>query len=202
LEGPDRSGKSTQARRLAGALRRAGRRVVHTREPGGTAFAEAIRSLLLDPRQRVHPLAELLLYEAARAQHTGEVIRPALRRGDVVVSERYTMATLAYQGVARGLPLPLIRRLNRVATGGLEPDLTLVLDMPDREFSRRGAGRGRDRLEAEGARFRAKVRSGYLRLARTERRTALLRAVDGPDAMSRCVLGSVARRLPELGLAR
>lgn len=174
LEGPDKSGKSTQAVLLVQALRKRGLRVVHTREPGGTAFAEAVRAVLLDPKHKVVPLAELLLYEAARAQHTEELLLPALRRGDVVVSERYTLATLAYQAGGRGLAVPLVRSLNRVATRGLEPDLCLVLDIPDSEFGKRDRRRRLDRLEKEGSDFRLKVRKAYRRLARLEPRTVLV----------------------------
>ena len=106
FEGGEGSGKSTQARRLVAALRRRGLRPVHTREPGGTAIAEAVRRVLLTPGGRVAPLTELLLYEAARAQHLFEVVRPALARGAVVVCERYTDATEAYQGSGRACPWP------------------------------------------------------------------------------------------------
>ena len=181
LEGPDNSGKSTQAALLAAAVRAKGRSVVHTRDPGGTGFAEAIRKVLLDPKHEVDPLAELLLYEAARAQHTQERLLPALRAGSTVVCERYTLATLVYQGFARSLPLPLIRRLNRIATGGLQPDLTVVLDVPDREFRRRDPSRRHDRLEREPDAFRRRVRRGYRALAASEPRTVLIDA-DRPQA--------------------
>jgi len=165
LEGPDKCGKSTQARLLVSALKKTGREVVHTREPGGTRLAERIRGLLLDPGPSVHPLAELLLYEAGRAQHVSEFIRPALARGAAVVSERFTLATLAYQGCARGFPLGLIRRLNRIATGGLEPDLTVVLDIPDSAFRQRDPSRKLDRLEREDTAFRRRMRAGYRKLS-------------------------------------
>ncbi len=173
LEGPDKSGKSTQAELLAKFLRARKISCVHTREPGGTAFAEAIRKILLDPRHDVVPLAELLLYEAARAQHTEERIRPALKKGRVVLCERYGLASLAYQGYGRGFSLKLIRRLNDLATGGLRPDLTIVLDMPESEFAKRRR-RKHDRLERESAAFRARVREGYRRLAKREKRVALV----------------------------
>ncbi|MBI4425358.1 MAG: dTMP kinase [Elusimicrobia bacterium] len=194
LEGPDRSGKSTQAGLLARHLRERGLAVLHTREPGGTGLAEAIRKVLLDTRYTVRPLTELMLYEAARAQHTEDALRPALREGRVVVSERYTLATLAYQGAGRALPEPLIRRLNRIATSGLEPDLTLILDVPDREFHRRLTRRA-DRLELESRRFRERVREGYRRLARSERRTFLIDADRPVDAVRRDVLRLVERVL-------
>jgi len=174
LEGPDKSGKSTQAGLLVKALRARGLRVVHTREPGGTVFAEAVRSLLLDPSHKIHPTAELLLYEAARAQHTEDLLRPALAAGKTVVCERYTTATLAYQGFGRGLPSPLIRTLNRIATGGLAPDLCVVLDVPDSAFRARDPNRAHDRVERAGGAFRRRVRAGYRALARREPRTTLI----------------------------
>ncbi len=174
LEGPDKCGKSTQARLLARHLQRQGRRFIHTREPGGTSLAESIRRVLLDPRQKVDPLAELFLYEASRAQHTREKILPALKKGSWVLCERYSLATLAYQGHARRLPMPMIRTLDRIATGGLRPDFTIVLDIPESEFAARDRGRKLDRLERESLAFRKRVREGYRRLARTEPGCALI----------------------------
>ncbi|MBI3553946.1 MAG: dTMP kinase [Elusimicrobia bacterium] len=165
LEGPDKSGKSTQARSLVEKLKALKVPVLHTREPGGTSFAEEIRRILLDPAHKVEPLAELLLYEAARAQHTEETLRPALRSGRLVVCERYTLSTEVYQGFARGLDRGLVERANALATGGLKPDLTVVFDLPASEFDSRDASRRHDRLEREPAAFRRKVRLGYQRLA-------------------------------------
>ncbi|MBI3298060.1 MAG: dTMP kinase [Elusimicrobia bacterium] len=194
LEGPDKSGKSTQAKRLASALRARGREVVHTREPGGTSLAEAVRRVVLDPALEVHPLAELLLYEAARAQHTAELIRPALARGAVVVCERYTLATLVYQGLARGLGVPLAKRVDRAATGGLEADLTVVLDIPETLFAKRDPSRAHDRLERESTAFRRRVRQGYRTLARRLPRTALIDA----DRPADIVYEAVAARVEAL----
>lgn len=163
LEGPDKSGKSTQARLLVERLRALGREVVHTREPGGTSFAEEVRRILLSTEHTVHPVAELLLYEASRAQHTEEKLRPALAEGKVVVCERYTLSTAVYQGYARGLSKTLVEAANSLATGGLEPDVTFVLDIPETEFGARDTGRVLDRLESEPAAFRRKVRQGYLK---------------------------------------
>ena len=192
LEGPDKSGKSTQARRLIEALRARGRAVTHTREPGGGAVAEAVRRVLLDPALKVDPLAELFLYEASRAQHAREILRPALERGEVVVCERYTMSTDVYQGLARGLGLTLTRALNRLATEGLAPDLTVVIDVPDAEFSRRDRDRVHDRLERESAAFRRRVRAGYRRLARAPR-AVLLDGRRTPDDLHQDILSRVLR---------
>lgn len=176
LEGPDKSGKSTQAALLTRAILNARRKAIHTREPGGTSvpFAEKIRELLLDPVNVVHPLSELLLYEAARVQHVEELVRPAMERGAVVVCERFTLATLVYQGFARGLDPALVKRLNAIAANGVRPDLTVVLDIPEAQFRKRDAGRKLDRLELETAKFRKRVREGYRRAAKTEAKTILL----------------------------
>jgi len=166
LEGPDKTGKSTQAGFLVKHLEKLGFSVVWTREPGGTPFAEAIRAALLNPEHKVSAMAELLLYEASRAQHVGEKILPALKAGKIVVCERFTMSTLAYQGYGRGMPLSEIEKLNRLASGGLKPDLTFVFDMDDSEFSRRLSKKRSDRLELEPAEFRLRVQKGYRELAK------------------------------------
>jgi dTMP kinase len=169
LEGVEGSGKSTQIRHLAEALRQAGYRVLQTREPGGTPSAEAIRDILLTaPSQE--PIAsqtEALLILAARCQHVTHLITPALRRATVVLCDRFSDSTLAYQGFARGLDLEWLMEANRIATGGLTPDLTLVLDLPvSVGLARRRADRGQqNRLDRETARFHRKVRRGFLTLA-------------------------------------
>lgn len=196
LEGPDKCGKSTQAKLLAGHLRRQGIPFIHTREPGGTGLAESIRRLLLDTRHPVDPLAELFLYEASRAQHTREKILPALERGRWVLSERYSLATMAYQGYARKLPLPLIRTLDRIATGGLDPDLTVVLDIPESEFSSRDRSRRLDRLERESRLFRRRVREGYRRLARGRRGCALVNGRLPMDQVHAAIVRLLGRLRP------
>ncbi|MFI5362010.1 MAG: dTMP kinase [Elusimicrobiota bacterium] len=193
LEGPDKSGKSTQARLLAEALRARGLTVLHTREPGGTSVAEGVRSVLLNPQLHIDPVAELFLYEASRAQHVSEKIRPALARGEVVLCERFTMSTDAYQGVARGLGLKTTRALNAVATGGLKPDLTVVLDIPVAEFDSRDQGRELDRLEREHASFRVLVRKGYRRLALSSPKTALIDATRPEEDIHRLILAKVEK---------
>jgi dTMP kinase len=169
LEGVEGSGKSTQIRNLAEVLRQAGYRVLHTREPGGTPSAEAIRDILLTaPSQEpIAPQTEALLILAARCQHVTYLITPALRRATVVLCDRFSDSTLAYQGFARGLDLEWLMEANRIATGGLTPDLTLVLDLPvSVGLARRRADRGQqNRLDRETARFHRKVRRGFLTLA-------------------------------------
>lgn len=196
LEGPDKSGKSTQAALLVRGLRARKIKVVHTREPGGTSFAEAIRQILLNPKHRVDPLAELLLYEAARAQHTKEKLLPALNKGLVVISERYTLATLAYQGYARGISLATIRNLNHIASFGLKPDLTLVLDIPELQFGSRDKARKLDRLESEPSLFRRRVRQGYIKLSRSEPQVLLVDGSLGIALVQKKIEAAVERLLP------
>ena len=167
MEGPDGSGKTTQISLLAKVLTSEGREVVQTREPGGTPLADRIRVLVLDPaHDKMTARTEALLYMAARAQHTAELIRPALERGAVVISDRYADSTLVYQGVARGLPLDSLIWLNRFATEELTPDLTLLLDGDTDCLAQRVTSRGnKDRLDNEDPEFHRKVREGFLLLA-------------------------------------
>ena len=167
MEGPDGSGKTTQIALLAKVLTREGLEVVQTREPGGTPLADRIRALVLDPaHDKMTARTEALLYMAARAQHTAELIRPAMERGAVVISDRYTDSTLVYQGVARGLPLDSLIWLNRFATEELTPDLTLLLDGDTDCLAQRVTSRGnKDRLDNEDPEFHRKVREGFLLLA-------------------------------------
>ncbi|MFP6636851.1 MAG: dTMP kinase, partial [Dehalococcoidia bacterium] len=160
-EGGDGSGKSTQARNLSQRLRRRSIPALLTREPGGTPSGESIRRLLKGQRS-FRPMSELLLFEAARAQLVESVIRPGLDGGTTVICDRYTASTVAYQGHGRGLDLALIQRLNEMATGGLVPDLTVLLDLsPLVGLSRREAA-GSDPFESAPQEFQCKVREGYL----------------------------------------
>jgi dTMP kinase len=172
LEGIDGCGKTTQLQRLmawlpGSGLLAPGGQVVLTREPGGTSLGQALRQLLLHPPQGAAPLstAELLLYAADRAQHVEQVIRPALAAGHWVLSDRFSGSTAAYQGYGRGLDLSLIGQLEAIATAGLQPDLTLWLDLPLEESLRRRYGRAPDRIEAGGQPFLERVLSGFAALA-------------------------------------
>jgi len=169
IEGPDGCGKSTQADLLVEYLRSVGYIVVHTREPGGVSIAESFRKILLDPQNMITPLTELLLYSAARAQHTEELILPEVQHGKIVVCERYTDATLAYQGYGRGLSLKMISTLNKIASSGVKPDMTVYLDIDTAKGLENVKNRvSVDRLEAEGLKFHDKVRKGYLEIARED----------------------------------
>jgi dTMP kinase len=189
FEGIEGCGKSTQAARLADALEAGGRKVLRTRQPGGSAIGQKIREILLDrANTALTPLAELLLYEADRAQHVSEVIRPALDRGEVVISDRYADATAAYQGAARGLDPRTVAELNRIATGGLVPERTFVLDLaPDVALGRAKARGAPDRLEAEGLAFHQRVRDGYLAIAKAE--PARVRIVDASGTVESIAQG-------------
>jgi dTMP kinase len=166
LDGPDGGGKTTQAARLAEWLRARGDEVVSCRDPGGTALGERLRGILLDRDTVDLSLrAEMLLYMAGRAQLVAEVIRPALAAGRTVVSDRFLLANLVYQGYAGGLPVDEVAQVGRAATGGLLPDLTLVLDLPP-EAARARVGAARDRIEDRPESYHARVRDGFLRAAR------------------------------------
>jgi dTMP kinase len=198
LEGIEGSGKTTQCARLAKFLREQGYRVVETREPGGTPIAECIRDLLLglsstrpqavpsatDP---LTPQCEAALIFAARSQHVAEVIKPALREGAVVLCDRFSDSTLAYQGYARGLPLRDLCRMNGFATNGLTPDLTLLFDLPVAVglARRRQEGTSQNRLDRESVRFHERVRKGFLKLhTRFPGRIHLLDARLDPDTVA------------------
>ena len=188
LEGPDRCGKSTQAKLLYNYFIAQRQDVVLTREPGGTPTAEKIRQIVLEPGLDVRPMAELLLYEASRAQHTQEKILPALQEGKIVICERYTMSTCAYQGYARGIDLKLIHTVNDIATTGLKPDLTLVFLMSDKYFTSRGEYLFADRLEREDMQFRQDMRQGYKNLVSTTENAYLLDADGDVDSIHQQVV--------------
>ena len=192
IEGIDGAGKSTQARLLAEWLRERGAEVLLTREPGGTKLGERLRAVLLDGQAAVSAAAELFLYAADRAQHVEEVIRPALGEGRTVVCERYADSTAAYQGYGRRLDLDFVHQVNRFATGGLEPDLTLLLDLPV-EVARQRMAQTPDRLEREDAGFHTRVAAGYRELARAQpQRVRVVDATPEPREVFRNVTRVVA----------
>lgn len=198
FEGIEGSGKSTQLRRLQQHLERCGHRVLATREPGGCPISDAIRAILLAPGNReMTPRAELLLYAAARAQHVEQTILPALAAGTVVLCDRYIDATSAYQGAGRHLDSDLIGTLNRLATVGLTPDITLLLDLPVTTGLPRARRRNRKtpllaegRFELEELDFHQRVRDCYLALAAGERRFRVVPA-DGPEELIASRIGLV-----------
>jgi dTMP kinase len=162
LEGIEGSGKSTQAKRLATFLRTLGYTTIETREPGGTPVAEKIRAVMLDPTtEPIAPETEAFLVFAARRQHVSQVIEPALRRGHIVLCDRFNDSTLAYQGYARGLDIELLREMNQLATEGIEPDLTILFDVPVETGLARRRALVTNRLDRETVRFHQKVRAGF-----------------------------------------
>lgn len=197
LEGPEASGKSTQARLLRRFLESRGWRVTLTREPGGVPLAESVRKIFLDRAFRLSPWAELFLVNAARAEHVAHVIRPALAQGRAVLCDRFTDSTEAYQGHGRGLPLADVRAVNRLAAGGLKPQLTLLLDTPPRRgLARAKARQAPDRMESQAVAFHKKVRAGFLSLARREpRRVRLIPWREGPEEVHREVADIVGHFL-------
>lgn len=192
LEGGDAVGKSTQVRLLAERLRAHGHDVVETLEPGGTALGARLRAVLLDAASTITPSAEALLMAADRAQHVAEVLRPALERGAWVVSDRFVPSSLAYQGVARGLGVEPVEALSRFATGGLEPDLVLVVTVaPDEAQHRLGAER--DRLEGESAEFVDAVHAAYCTLA-AERDWSVVDGSGSPEQVAEAIWTVVEER--------
>jgi len=199
FEGGEGSGKSTQVTRLVERLAEAGLDPLVTREPGGTRLAEAIRALLLDPGQAPGPVTEALLMEAARADLVSTLLRPALGQGRVVLCDRYGDSTLAYQGAGRGLDAGTLAAWNRIATGGLVPDLTFLFDVAPRlGLSRRATAEGRpNRLDLESEAFHTRVRERYLELARSEPgRFVVLDASRPADTLAEAVWSAVSARLP------
>ena len=188
FEGIDGSGKSTQLRLLGNFLKANGCDVLLTREPGGTTLGLRLRAAVLDATEEVDPLTELLLYAADRAQHVRRKLRPALETGQVVISDRYADATVAYQGAGRGFSPELISQIVQLATEGLKPDLTLLFDLPIDESTNRTARRtgknsgqlSRDRLDIENADFHTRVRDAYLQIALREPERVKLIDTSGP----------------------
>jgi dTMP kinase len=200
LEGVEGSGKTTQAAMLADALRNRGYSAIVTREPGGTQVGQAIRGIFLDAAVALEPAAELLLVLADRAQHVREKLKPAIAAGEIVISDRYSDSTIAYQGYGRGFDLNLLRDLNQLASDSLNPDLTLLLDCPaelglerTRARSQHGAA---DRFEGERLEFHHRVREGFLAVARAEpSRVTLIDASRPAAEVAAAILGAATARL-------
>ena len=195
LEGPEGSGKSSQARRLAQWLRRHGHRVECVRDPGSTALGRSLRQALLHSRAAMSPLMEALLFIGGRVQLVEERIRPTLQRGRVVVCDRFHDSTVVYQGDGGGVPTALLERVGRRAIGGLMPALTIVLDVPT-EIGFRRLRRAHDRMERKTRAFHRRVRAGFLRLAKREpRRFVVINATQAPQAIASQIEAIVRRRL-------
>jgi len=198
LEGIDGAGKSTQAERLAEVLRASGNTVVSVRDPGTTSLAERVRGILLDRTVTgVDPMAELMLYLACRAQLVGEVVRPALAAGSIVISDRYADSSVAYQGYGRELGANVVRQSNALATGNLQPDLTLVIDIPVEITKDRMNGKIADRLESEKRSFHERIRNGFLEIAKDEpERVVVIDGTKTPDEVHAEIVRVVSTRFP------
>jgi len=200
LEGPEGAGKSTQSTKLAAALTERGFDVFSTREPGGTTAGEMIRRIVLDGPE-LSSWTEALLFTAARAQLVQEVIRPQLEARRVVLCDRYSDSTLAYQGYGRGLDLAILARLQDQATGGLRPGLTFLLDLPVESGLSRIPPASLDRLDREVADFHRRVRQGYLEMAaRDSSRWEVVDAAQPPDRLAERMLAVTLQRLTQAGL--
>ena len=202
FEGIEGSGKTTQLNRLAATLRERGKNVVVTKEPGGTPLADRIRAILLDSGSVIDPVAELFLFAASRRQNVMEVIRPAIARGDVVLCDRFTDSTLAYQGFGRLLTLDRLRALNDWATDSTRPDVVLIFDLAEELGLTRARSRNEEaaadegRFELEDLRFHRRVREGYLALAAAEpRRYAVISAEGTADEVYARMMDALESRL-------
>jgi dTMP kinase len=203
VEGVEGSGKSTQTGRLALYLRGRGLEVVQTSEPDGTPLGSRVRALFEADGPTPTPLTQTFLFAAARQEHVTRVIEPALARGAVVISDRYTDATVAYQGYGQGVDVQSIGELNMLATGGLLPDLTLVLDLDPVVGMRRIRGRVLDAFEKMDLAFHRRVREGYLEIAHNDKSRVLVLAADrDPDALHAEIVRAVEERLAGRGDGR
>ncbi len=196
LEGAEGSGKSTQVRLLGDWLQRLGLPHVLTREPGGTAVGEEIRAILLHGDD-IPAATELLLMNAARAVFVDQVVKPALADGRIVVADRFSLSSLAYQGYGRGLDLEDVRRICALAAQGAEPDLTVVLDVPQAEGEARRAHRGADRIERAGTEFHQRVAEAYRLLPRSEKNVAVVSGLGDPAEVHERLVTLLRARFPE-----
>jgi dTMP kinase len=198
LDGPEGAGKTLQVERLIQSLRRAGRQATAVRDPGSTPVSERIRDILLDKRlPEMDVRTEVFLYMASRAEMVARIIRPALQVGLVVVSDRFVSSTAAYQGAAGGVDAALIWELARIACGGIEPDLTVILDLEvEAGFARREQQRQRDRIELKDREYHETVRQGFLAMARERPQAfAVVDAARPPDDVARDIEEAVMRVL-------
>ncbi|MEO0229981.1 MAG: dTMP kinase [candidate division WOR-3 bacterium] len=200
IEGIEGSGKSTLTEGIIEFLKTKGFNVVYSREPGGSKVGESVRNILLADGNEMDPMTEVFLFLAARRENVRKNILPALRDGKVVVCDRYTDSTIAYQGYGRGLPIKLLRRLNKLATYGIKPDLTLVIDIDPEKGLKRISGKELDRIERENIDFHRRVRDGYRKIARISgRRVKLLDGELPKEELLKKAISLVESRLSEKG---
>ncbi|WP_456455678.1 dTMP kinase [Thermovibrio sp.] len=198
FEGIEGCGKSTQARLLYEELLNRGKEVILTREPGGTPSAEELREFILKEREEFFPpFSELLLYIAARGFHVENLIRPALKERTIVVCDRFSDSTVAYQGYGRGIDPKVIKEINRMATNGLTPDITFLIDLPVQEALRRIKERKKDRMEKEELEFHERVRRGFIEIAKSEPQRVIV--LDGRKKIEE-IFKEVVKKLEERGV--
>ena len=205
FEGPEGSGKSTQSQRLCDYLNKNGRDAIMTFEPGGTPIANQIRSVILSrDNVKMTPCCEMFLYAASRAQHVSEVIIPHIEKGGIVICDRFTDSSLAYQAFAREIGYETVGAVQKIATMGIGPDLTIMLDIPteiglERTFKKRNPNKiekSADRMELENLEFHKKVREGYLKLATLEpERIKVINAEEEPDAIYNKIIAIVEKKI-------
>ncbi len=199
FEGPEGAGKTTQIQLLKARLIQRGITPIITKEPGGTPAADAIRAVILDPKLEINPLTEFLLYCASRAQHVNEVIKPALEKNKLVISDRFYAASIAYQGYGRGLELSFINDLTARVTQGLSPNLTILLDIDPEKGLKRVANRGqKDRLELADLSFHRRVRQGFLTQAGNNPNWVVIDAAQTETEIANAVWQSVKKALMEV----
>jgi dTMP kinase len=198
FEGIEASGKSTLLAAVEVALRAQGRNTLRTREPGGTPAGDAMRRVFLDPMFVLEPISEVLLVNASRAELVQRVITPALSAGVIVLCDRYVHSTLAYQGYGRGLPLSTVRMLCEAATGGLMPNITLLVDVSFQTSRRRIAARAHveDRLELESSDFHDRVRRGFLQMSTLDSRIVVIDGEQSVDRVFEAAMQALGARLP------
>jgi len=203
VEGIEGSGKSTLTQGLIEFLRGKGFEVVYSREPGGTTVGEKIREILLDREQQMDPMTEVFLFLAARRENVRRNILPALQNGKIVVCDRYADSTIAYQGYGRGLPIKVLRRLNKFATLGIKPDLTFVIDIDPRKGLERMSDKDLDRIEREDLLFHERVREGYHKIAKiAAKRVKVLDGELPKEVLLKKAIGITLNRLKEKGKIR
>ena len=195
FEGIDGCGKTTQLQLLRTHLESAGHTVVTTREPGGTALAEAIRNYLLHSQQALAARTELLLFGAARAQHVAELIRPALQRGEIVLCDRFADSSMAYQGGGLGLDTQFVALMNDFATDGVQPNVTFLLDLDPAVGRQRRSGETEDRIEGRGSEFQERVRAAFLDIAQAEpERVVVIDAAHNAEVVHQSILDEIDKR--------
>lgn len=200
LEGLDGSGTTTQSRLLARYLRGEGYSVIELEEPGGTELGRQIREILLEDRGvEIEPLSELFLYEVSRAQMVREKVMPGLKKGKVIISDRFAVSSIAYQGYGRGIPIDRVKSLNEIALGGLEPDITFYLDIDLDERKKRSAGKRPDRIEKEQRDFYRRVREGYLEEINSLSDSVLIDGSSSKKEVSRKIIERVEEEIVDPG---